>query len=830
MVYPSDFEGKIGYGRIREQIAALCTTQSARAKLSAEGFLDTKHSDCLVERLSRCDELRQLLALGTGFPNGEYSDVAEVVAKARIVGAFLETDQIVLLKTALDTVADIVSYVEASDMASYPTLHAMVEGVETFPQITAHIDTLIDRFGALRDNASKELYELRRTIRSREGEAGKRLRAILASAQSSGIVDSDAQVSIRDGRAVIPVSSSNKRRINGLIQGESATGKTFFVEPMEVVEINNELRELEYAARREEIRILTEFTDWLRPELDAVALSGNFLTDIDLIRAKARWAADMNCVKPIISDEGRMEFRKARHPLLAQNLAKEGRELVPLDITLDKESRIAVISGPNAGGKSVCLKCVGIIQYMFQCGMLIPALENTEMTIFDSIFIDIGDQQSIDNDLSTYSSHLLNMKAMVQGADSHSLVLIDEFGSGTEPVIGGAIAEAVLERLVERGAYGVVTTHYSNIKYFASGTKGVVNGAMMFDGAALKPLFRLEMGVPGSSFAVEMARRIGLPDDIIASAGEKAGSEHIDLERQLRNIARDRRYWEQKRDKIRITDKRVEEIEQDYAERLAQIKAERTEIIRNAKAEAQRIVADANKQIENTIKVIRESQAEKELTRMARAELDEFKEQVVQNSADDGEHQRRIESEMERVRQRQQRRSERKRNNETVAKPVVEKPKPVIGVGSKVRISGQSVAGEVQSIRGKRAVVAFGQILSTVELSRLESVSNAEYKAQTRPTTPRTVVSVDVSARKLNFKDNIDLRGMRADEALEAVRDFIDDAIMVGIGTVSILHGKGTGALKEEVRHYLQTVSEVASFGDAHADRGGAGITIVNFK
>ena len=494
---------------------------------------------------------------------------------------------------------------------------------------------------------------------------------------------------------------------------------------------------------------------------------------------------------------------------------------------------IYLISGPNAGGKSVCLKCVGIVQYMFQCGFLIPALENSELPVFDSLFIDIGDQQSIDNDLSTYSSHLLNMKTLVQNATDRSLALIDEFGSGTEPVIGGAIAEAILEQLVERGTYGVITTHYSNIKFFASNTRGISNGAMMFDVGAIRPLFRLEMGTPGSSFAVEIARRIGLPESIIKTASDKAGSDRIDLERQLREIARDRRYWEQKRDRIRITDRRVEQIEADYAERLAQIKAERAEIIRAAKAEAQKIVTDANKQIENTIKVIRESQAEKELTRLARKELDDFKESMERSSAEDAERNRKFDAEMERVKRRQERRRERVAQSksgegEQAAQPAV----PVVAevkVGSKVKLAGQNVVGEVQSIKGKRAVVAFGQILSTVEKAQLTVISNSEYKAQTRPQTARTVVSVDVSARKLNFRDNIDLRGMRVDEALDAVQNFVDDAIMVGVGMVSILHGKGSGALKEEIRRYLRTVPSVSSFADEHADRGGAGITVVHF-
>ena len=833
MISPANFEQKIGFDRVRAEIEALCTSEAAVRKLNDEQFLDCHQTEQLIDRLNRVDELRVVLSSEGGFPSGEFSDISAIVAKTRIVGAFLETDEIVELRAALESIAEIVAFFAAKQDGSYPVLSATAATIAAFPHITGHIDSIIDRFGEVRDSASAELYSIRRQIRSRQGEAGKRLRAILAEAQGAGIVESDATVSIRDGRAVIPVLSNNKRKINGLIQGQSATGRTYYVEPMEVVEINNELRELEYAERHEVVRILTAFTEWIRGEVAEIERSGDYLTTMDMIRAKARWAVEMNCVKPIISTEGRLELRKARHPLLQRTLEREGRELIPLDILLDAERRIAVISGPNAGGKSVCLKCVGIVQYMFQCGFLIPALENSELPVFDSLFIDIGDQQSIDNDLSTYSSHLLNMKTLLQNATDRSLALIDEFGSGTEPVIGGAIAEAILEQLVERGTYGVITTHYSNIKFFASNTRGISNGAMMFDVGAIRPLFRLEMGTPGSSFAVEIARRIGLPESIIKTASDKAGSDRIDLERQLREIARDRRYWEQKRDRIRITDRRVEQIEADYAERLAQIKAERAEIIRAAKAEAQKIMTDANKQIENTIKVIRESQAEKELTRLARKELDDFKESMERSSAEDAERNRKFDAEMERVKRRQERRRERAAQSKSGESEQAAQPAaPIVAevkVGSKVKLAGQNVVGEVQSIKGKRAVVAFGQILSTVEKAQLTVISNSEYKAQTRPQTARTVVSVDVSARKLNFRDNIDLRGMRVDEALDAVQSFVDDAIMVGISSVSILHGKGSGALKEEIRRYLRTVPSVSSYGDEHADRGGAGITVVHF-
>lgn len=830
MIYPANFESKIGFDRIRALIAERCNTEAARAKLDEHRF--SSRREVVENRIASADEMRTIIQMEHEFPNEEFCDLTALIAKVRVEGTFLDLEEAVLLARALRQVDVISRFIRSRERAVYPTLHRLTEDVISLEAIANHIDSLIDRFGQMRDSASDELYRIRRAIREREGQASKRLQQVLQAAKSAGIVEADATLSIRDGRAVIPVSAGNKRKLNGFVQGESATGKTVFIEPVEVVELNNELRELEYAERREIVRILSELTDRIRPEIDTIEASADYLATIDMLRAKGRFAAENGCVRPIVSLDGRMELRTARHPLLAIALAKEKKIVVPLDMVLNGEKRILVISGPNAGGKSVCLKTVGLLQYMFQCGFPIPCGENSELPLFESIFIDIGDEQSIDNDLSTYSSHLMNMKNMLSGASSRTLVLIDEFGTGTEPIMGGAIAEAILEQLVERGTYGVITTHYSNIKYFASNHEGVENGAMMFDVQNIRPLFRLEMGKLGSSFAVEIARKIGLPEQIIRTASEKAGSDHINIERQLREIARDRRYWEQKRDRIRIADRKVEELETSYAEQLSRIKAERQQIIREAKEEAQRLIADANRQIENTIRTIRESQAEKELTRLARKELDDVRERTARDEAAEAERSARVDREMERIERRRQRREERKAaGGKSESAEVIEKQIPrVIEVGTKVRIKNQDGVGEVQEVKGKKATVAFGHILTTVALDRLEAVSNAEYKRQTRPTTARTVVSVDVSQRKLNFKDNIDVRGMRAVDALEAVQSFIDDAIMVGIGGVSILHGKGTGALKEEIRRYLRTVPDVATAADEHADRGGAGITIVTFR
>ena len=830
MIYPANFEQKIGFDRLREQVVALCSMQASRQIIEQEKFSNSRAE--IEWRQDIADEMRVLLMLDPDAPRDEYPDMEVVMAKIGIQGAFLTTEEVATLRQALTAVGNMVGYVTSKSDEQYPRLRQRSENVCVFPDIIRRINQLVDDEGNIRDGASPELISIRRAIRDHEGQVAKRLQQVLANAKRAGIVEADAVISIREGRPVIPVTAANKRKLGGFIHDESATGRTFYVEPIEVVELNNALKELEYAERREVVRLLTEFTEEIRPDAEPIAYAGEYLADIVAVRAKARWAIENGAGKPVVSRDDRLVLHNAFHPLLAQTLRREKKELVPLDMQLDKERHILVISGPNAGGKSVCLKTTGMVQYMFQCGFPVTAGQMSELPIFDNICIDIGDEQSMDNDLSTYSSHLVNMKNMLQAASPRTLVLIDEFGSGTEPVIGGSIAEAILERLLERGCYGVITTHYSNIKYYATGTEGVANGAMMFDVQNIRPLFKLEQGKPGSSFAIEIARKIGLPEDIIRVASDKAGSDHINLERQLREIARDRRYWSQKRDRIRQTDRKVEELESNYASQLEQIREERKEIISKAKAEAQKLIADANRQIENTIRTIKEAQAEKELTRLARRELDDFRSEVDKsdNSSFDSEH---VEREMERLMRRKARREENKRRRgeteEVKKEEVAPAPKP-LEVGSKVRINGQQVPGVVQSIKGRKVQVAFGQILTTVDKDMLQIVSNAEYKKSVRPTTPRTVLSVDISSRKLNFKDSVDVRGMRAVEALEVVQDLVDDALMVGVGGVTILHGKGTGALKEEIRRYLRSIKEVATVADEHADRGGAGITVVRFR
>lgn len=824
MIYPENFESKIGFDTIRNQCRELCTMRRSAELLDEQGF--TTSARTIATRQALAAEMGSILTMDCGVLKDEFFDIDTLVEKIRVEGTFLDCEEVMRLGITLSAAETLVEIIRGAE--HFKALNRLSSRVVSLSHLTREIARIIDERGNMRDNASAELAAVRREIRQSEGMVSKRLQSVLQGAKSAGIVDADAMISIRDGRAVIPVAAANKRKLQGFIHDESATGKTFYVEPVEVVELNNKLKELEYAERREVVKILTAFTDLARADVEAVAHSGEFVAQIDMIRAKARWAAENDAVQPIISS-GELWLVKARHPLLAQTLKRNGRELVPLDARLDNDNRILVISGPNAGGKSVCLKTFGILQYMFQCGFPVTVGQSSEFPVFDKLFIDIGDQQSIENDLSTYSSHLINMKAMLAGADSRSLVLIDEFGTGTEPVIGAAIAEAVLEKLVDSRCFGVITTHYSNIKYYASSTDGIINGAMMFDVQNIRPLFRLETGKPGSSFAIEIARKIGLPEAIIASAREKAGSDHIDIEKQLREIARDKRYWEQKREKIRLTDRKVEELEQNYHEQLAAIREERRAILHEAKTKAKELIAEANRQIEGTIRGIREAQAEREQTRVLRQSFNDFKDSV--ESADAVDNSEAIERQMARIERRRQRREERKAEKQTAKEqPQTEIKKLPVTVDAKVRLLGHDGVGVVQSLRGKKAQVAFGQMLTTVEVERLEVISSAEYHRATRPQTPRTVFSSDISQRRLNFKTSIDVRGERVVDALERIRDFVDDALMVGVGTVTILHGKGTGALQQEIRRYLRTVPAVQSAVDDHPDRGGSGITIVTFS
>jgi DNA mismatch repair protein MutS2 len=620
------------------------------------------------------------------------------------------------------------------------------------------------------------------------------------------------------------VDPSYKRKVKGIVHDESASGKTVFIEPSEVVEANNRIRELEAEERREIIRVLTEFTAYLRPFLPDLLVSYDFLATIDFIQAKASLATLIGGIKPSLENRPLIDWVQATHPLLDLSLKKQGRKIVPLDITLEKPNRILVISGPNAGGKSVCLKTVGLLQYMVQCGLLIPLKENSRVGLFRDIFIDIGDEQSIENDLSTYSSHLLNMKQFERHCNDRSLLLIDEFGSGTEPSMGAAIAEALLGRFNRKESFGVITTHYQNLKHFANEHEGVVNGAMLYDRHEMRPLFRLSIGNPGSSFAVEIARGIGLPEEVIAKASEIVGSDYINMDKYLQDIARDRRYWERKRDEIRRERKRLAEITSEYETNLEEIGRQRKEILGQAKEEATRLLAESNARIENTIRGIQEAKADKEKTKRLRQSLSTFREELEatdENMAP---------SKRGKTKRQQLTRSPKLSGAAGASKsqkPSKSKskstPTPTLQAGDTVRLKGQTSPGRIMEVNGNKATVAFGMIKTTVPLKQLERVSGRQIKRSAKASNVRDMLH----ERKLNFKPDIDVRGMRGDEALIAVTYFIDDAIQLSIPRVRILHGTGTGALRQIIREYLSGVDGVTRFQDEHVQFGGAGITVV---
>ncbi|HOG42011.1 MAG TPA: Smr/MutS family protein, partial [Bacteroidales bacterium] len=784
------------------------------------------------------DEMRLISMFEDTFPSVGFIDTKPFLLPLNVPSTYIDLVSLSKLRISLDTLRKILSFFKGCKDDLYPNLRSLSEKVIYYPEVARRIDSLIDKNGEMRDDASEQLHTIRRSLKEKEGAISKRISHLLKKAQSEGIVDEDASVSVRDGKILIPVPVANKKRIQGFVYDESSSGKTAFIEPMEVVELNNRVRQLKFEEQREILKILVEFTDFLRPYLEELIAASDYIGEIDFIRAKANVALDMIVGMPIISQTGELALRKARHPLLEKALRKEKKEIVPLTLTLTREKHILLISGPNAGGKSVCLKTVGLLQYMFQWGMLIPTSEISEMMIFDNIFIDIGDDQSLDNDLSTYSSHLVNIRKILEKATDNSLVLIDEFGSGTEPTAGGAIAEAVLARLEQIGAYGVITTHYTNLKLYANNSSGVSNGAMLFDVAGITPLFKLEQGLPGNSFAFELARNIGLPETIVKDAEERAGSGFVSIERNLRQIARSKRILDEKLARIKSTDKTLESLTDKYHKELGDIKQLRKEIIDEARAEAREIVERSNRKVEQTIREIKEAQAEKEKTREIRKDLEQFR-QEMDNSAE-SELEQRITRKMEQIVARKEREKERKerrkseaqRQEEAKARAAASKERIIsdkpLQVGDKVRIKGSELVGEITQITDKTIAVAVGNIISKMAPSKVERISSQQYKESTRFSKPRSIVtSTSISERRLNFKPSIDIRGERLDSALDIVTRFIDDALMVGLSEVKILHGKGNGVLREEIRKYLKTVPGVNSLRDEALQLGGAGITVV---
>lgn len=821
MIYPHNFEQKIGFDNIRKLLVEKCLSPLGMEQVELMAF--TSNFEVTQMLLSQTDEFIHILEEEEDFPTNYFYDVRPALRAIRVEGTWLDESTLFDLSRSLKTIYSIVRFFqkEEEENSAYPRLRELASEVMLFPQVTTKIDSIIDKFGRIRDNASPELSRIRRELSATMGSISKTLDRILRSAQADGLVEKDVAPTMRDGRLVIPVAPAFKRKLKGIVHDESATGKTVFIEPGEVVEANNRIRELESEERREIIRILTALTNEIRPLAPDMAEAYVFLAKIDFIRAKARFALEIGAIKPAVENKQVLIWNYAKHPLLYLSHKRQNREIVPLDIELDETSRILIISGPNAGGKSVCLKTVGLLQYMLQCGMLIPLSENSKVGMFEHIFIDIGDEQSIENDLSTYSSHLTNMKFFVKNADSRTILLIDEFGGGTEPQIGGAIAESLLKRFNEKKAFGVITTHYQNLKHYANEHVGVVNGAMLYDRHQMQPLFKLAIGNPGSSFAVEIARKIGLPEEVIADASEIVGSDYINMDKYLQDIVRDKRYWETKRQNIRLQEKRLEELTANYDTNIEALEKQRKEILSEAKAQSEQILSEANARIESTIKGIREAQAEKEKTKEIRSELGKFRDSLgnLDSHAD-----------LSHLKKKQP-----KKTNKQQPQPhegiAPKQETTVISENDFVKIKGQTAVGQVMKIRGKQAEVAIGMIKTTVKLDNIEKVSKSQIKKEERKNTfVSNQTSDKMYEKKLNFRQDIDVRGMRGEEALQAVMYFIDDAIQVGVSRVRILHGTGTGILRELIRNYLKTVGGIHSFADENIQLGGAGITVVDLE
>ncbi len=880
MIYPDHFEPKIGFSQIRSLLKARCLSTLGTDRVDSMTFMTNYKT--LMHQLQQITEFVRIIQEADDFPDQYFYDVRPALERVEIEGLYLDEHELFDLRRSLQTIHDVSrflqrgvedeapvrrghgSYAEptpilteeeqaAIDKAErtalkglYPHLRLLTVDIMTFPKIVNRIDQILDKFGKIRDNASPQLRDIRRELATTTSGVSKSLHSILRSAQQHGYVEKDAAPTMRDGRLVIPVSPAMKRRVPGIVHDESATGKTVFIEPTQVVEMNNRIRELEGEEKREIMRILQQFTDNIRPEIPAITESYLFLGKIDFIRAKAQYAIHCEALLPAVVDEQMIEWREAVHPLLADTLAKQDKQVVPLDIELSEEKRMLIISGPNAGGKSVCLKTVGLLQYMLQCGLLVPVHEQTRMGLFHHIFIDIGDEQSIEDDLSTYSSHLMNMKHMLRNCDDKSLILIDEFGGGTEPQIGGAIAQSVLARFLKQESFGVITTHYQNLKHFADENMGAVNGAMLYDRHEMRPLYELQIGNPGSSFAVEIARKIGLPEDVIEEASELVGSEYISSDKYLQDIVRDKRYWDRKRQSVRVEEKKLRQTVERYEKEMSELQKERKAILKDAKTKAEEVVRSANAQVEKTIRDIKQAEAEKKRTKEIRQELADFKEALseTEKAAED-----KIARKMESLRRKQERKKKKKDGTgeeasstdatstgasagasalKSKAKAASKAKKEEITVGSFVYLEGQKTVGEVLEIKGKQAVVAFGNLKTTVKLNRLsKTIKHPKKQEQQAATFVSKQTKDNMRDKQLHFKQELDVRGMRGDEALQSVTYYVDDAIMVGVQRVRILHGTGTGILRTLIRQYLATNPGVKHFADEHVQFGGAGVTVV---
>lgn len=822
MIYPENFESKIKFDKIRQLVKSYCLSDMGRELVDKMNF--SSDSSYISEQLKETHEFMNILQVEDSFPGDHFRDARPFLQKIRVEGLFLEIAEMVALKLSLESLSAIVRFFKGKE-ERYPILSAKAGCIHLFPFVQQRLDTIVSKHGTIKDTASPELNDIRHRLQRKQAGISKRMQSLLQQAQSEGWADKESAIAIRDGRMVIPVPSAYKRKINGIVHDESATGKTSYIEPAEIVETNNEIRELELEEKREIMRILRKFADELRPYIDDLLPGYDFLAYIDFIRGKAAFSNYIEAVVPAFNDNAEMFWYQARHPLLWLSLKNTDKKLIPLNIEVYDEQRIILISGPNAGGKSVCLQTAGLLQYMFQCGLPVPVSEASKFGIFGKILIDIGDEQSIENDLSTYSSHLINMKNFLRYGSDDTLVLIDEFGTGTEPMLGGAIAEAILSAFNRDKVRGVITTHYTNLKHLAAETPGIANGAMLYDNHRMLPLFELKIGKPGSSFAFEIAKKIGLPKEILEDAAAKVGEDHINYDKHLKDIARDKRYWEEKRRKIHENEKRLDEVVEKYSNELSEASRIRKEIIREAQQKAQEIIADANAAVEKTIREIRENQAKKEKTREIRRRMEEEKQRLL--SEKQNEEEERIRKKMEKLKNRKKNRKEKKQNQPETS-PQHKEAAPIFQKGDYVKLPNNAI-GEILEIDDKNAVVALGQLHTKVKVTQLQKASATQAKRIARPQIQASYANIreNISQKRMTFKPDIDLRGMRGDEALQRVISFLDEAIMLGYRDVRILHGTGTGALRQLIRQYLSTNPVVATYADEQVQLGGAGITVV---
>ncbi len=840
MIYPNNFERKIGFENIRKLLCGNClSTLGSDAVGKMEFMSDAREVN---DRLAEVREYRRLCEESDDLSLQYIFDVRQCVARLKLKGTHMDEAELYDLMRNLHTANNVRQCV-----VPYPALWKIAKDVKTFPELTGLIAGVIDKFGHMKDNASPTLMHLRTELKKVSGSISRTLYSILQKAQAEGIVDKDVAPTMRDGRLVIPIAPALKKRIPGITHDESATGRTLFIEPTVTVEANNKVRELEAEERREVIRILKELSDKIRPYADTLLETVGFLGTIDFIQAKAQFASQYDAIEPEVDSKPCIDWVHAVHPLLKESLNRQQKDIVPLDIELgtDKgKGRILIISGPNAGGKSVCLKTVGLLQYMVQCGVSIPLKENSRLGVFEDIMIDIGDEQSIEDDLSTYSSHLMNMKVMIKKASARTLLLIDEFGTGTEPQIGGAIAEAILKQFWKKGAWGVITTHYQNLKHFAEGHPGVINGAMLYDRKEMMALFQLQTGRPGSSFAIEIARKTGIPEEVIADASNIVGQDYIQSDKYLQDIVRDKRYWEHKRQTVHQREKDMERTISHFESSVEEIEAERKAILKRAKQQAEELIKEANRRIENTIREIREAEAEKEATKALRNELNEFKGDI--NDIDTNAKDAAIEKKMRQIMERRERKAKRKENREkekekekmaqasgalVTAAGTREQEKQkntVFHINDCVKIKGTNSTGVIEDIKGKDAMIIMGDIHTRIPLSRIEPSSQTHNDTPAQPSAVINRMTREViDQHRAQFYPDIDVRGMRGDEALLKVQHFVDDAILMGVSNIKILHGKGNGILRTLIRQYLDAIPNVISYRDEHVQFGGAGITKV---